>query len=80
MNTKDLMKSKANISQIDSSGALAGVRLDAKNMVAAHQLSDAPLVYIIGSFDKRVTVLAQQTRALNLAWQGCSTLITDLCN
>lgn len=68
MTTKNLMKSKANISQIDSSGALAGVKLDAKNMVAAHQLSDAPLVYLIGSFDKRVTVLAQQTRALNLAW------------
>jgi hypothetical protein len=37
-------------------------------MVAAHRLSDKPPLYLIGSFDKRVTVLAQQTRALNLAW------------
>lgn len=35
---------------------------------ASHLLSDAPLLYAVGSFDSRVTVLSQQTRALNLAW------------
>lgn len=43
-------------------------RLSAARMVAAHRLCDTPPLYLIGSFDKRVTVLAQQTRALNLAW------------
>lgn len=43
-------------------------RLSAAQLVAAHRLSDTPPLYLIGSFDKRVTVLAQQTRALNLAW------------
>ena len=37
-------------------------------VVKAHKLSNNPPLYVIGSFDKRVTVLAQQTRALNLAW------------
>lgn len=35
---------------------------------ASHRLSDTPLLYALGSFDSRVTVLSQQTRALNLAW------------
>lgn len=43
-------------------------RLTAPEMVTAHRLSDKPPLYLIGSFDRRVTVLAQQTRALNLAW------------
>lgn len=42
--------------------------LTAHAMLHAHRLSDDLPLYIIGSFDRRVTVLAQQTRALNLAW------------
>ena len=43
-------------------------RLSAAEMINAHRLSERPPLYMIGSFDSRVTVLAQQTRALNLAW------------
>jgi hypothetical protein len=46
----------------------ANLRKTAQEMVEAHQLSQSPPLYVIGSFDRRVTVLAQQTRALNLAW------------
>lgn len=36
--------------------------------LSGHELSDKIPLYTIGSFDKQVTVLSQQTRALNLAW------------
>lgn len=42
--------------------------MEPQEMVEAHQLSRSPPLYVIGSFDRRVTVLAQQTRALNLVW------------
>jgi hypothetical protein len=36
-------------------------------------LGDEPLLYALGSFDSRVTVLSQQTRALNLVWSMIET-------
>ena len=42
--------------------------LDPAATATSHRLSDEPPLYAIGSFDTRVTVLSQQTRALNLAW------------
>ncbi|WJI76984.1 MULTISPECIES: FAD/NAD(P)-binding protein [unclassified Mesorhizobium] len=44
-------------------------------MISAHRLTEKPPLYLIGSFDRRVTVLAQQTRALNLAWAMIETEI-----
>ena len=52
----------------------------AREMVEAHQLSQNPPLYVIGSFDRRVTVLAQQTRALNLAWAMIETGIVPTEN
>ncbi|MBN8841777.1 MAG: hypothetical protein J0H88_00900, partial [Sphingomonadales bacterium] len=43
----------------------AQARLSAIEMIEAHRLFDKPPLYMIGSFDSRVTVLAQQTRALS---------------
>lgn len=42
---------------------------------ATYRLNDAPLLFTVGSFDTRVTVLSQQTRALNLAWSLVETQI-----
>lgn len=40
----------------------------AEEALLGYKLSDEVPLYTIGSFDKQVTVLSQQTRALNLAW------------
>lgn len=45
---------------------------------ASHRLSDTPLIYALGSFDSRVTVLSQQTRALNLAWSLIETKVVPV--
>jgi hypothetical protein len=47
-----------------SSKALIG----AAELASTHRVSEKPLIFVIGSFDSRVTVLSQQTRALNLVW------------
>lgn len=44
----------------------------------SHKLSDEPPLYAIGSFDTRVTVLSQQTRALNLAWSLVETGVVPI--
>lgn len=46
----------------------APVSLDAPTALSRHRLADDLPLFSIGSFDSRVTVLSQQTRALNLAW------------
>ncbi|MEP1963229.1 hypothetical protein [Tateyamaria sp.] len=40
----------------------------AERSLSGNRLSDKTPLFTIGSFDKQVTVLSQQTRALNLAW------------
>jgi hypothetical protein len=56
----------------------AQARLSAIEMIEAHRLSDKPPLYMIGSFNSRVTVLAQQTRALNLAWAMVETGVAPM--
>ena len=60
--------SLSNFAQIGDMSNTKSQSLSASQMLAAHSISDKPPLYVIGSFDKHVTVLAQQTRALNLAW------------
>lgn len=42
-------------------------------IASSHTLGHEPLLYALGSFDSRVTVLSQQTRALNLVWSMIET-------
>lgn len=57
---------------------VVGRRAKPTETAASHRLSDAPLLYTLGSFDSRVTVLSQQTRALNLAWSLIETKVVPV--
>jgi hypothetical protein len=46
----------------------AALPIGAEKALLGYGLSDEVPLYTIGSFDRQVTVLSQQTRALNLAW------------
>ena len=58
----------------------SAVRLTPADLVGTHRFSIDPPLYMIGSFDSRVTVLAQQTRALNLAWAMVETGVVPTRN
>ncbi|KUR78646.1 FAD/NAD(P)-binding protein [Novosphingobium sp. FSW06-99] len=60
-----------------SEGVIRRNRL-AGTTASSHLLDHKPALYALGSFDSRVTVLSQQTRALNLAWSLIETGIVPV--
>jgi hypothetical protein len=55
------------MSRTSVEGKLLPQKDDARRVLDTYRLGDHP-VFVIGTFDKGITVFSQQVRALNLAW------------